>query len=134
MRPARRLDVAAGYAFAELDALRDRRRAAGADVIDFGVGDPTEPTPELVIEAARRGLVEHRRSGYPAYHGGDGFRAAAAANGPVWSEIYPFFAEDTLAINSFFQWANNDPDLYWFRDRYNPGDVNGSNLGLKIGR
>ncbi len=79
MRTASRLDDLSGYAFAELDRLRDERRAAGVDVIDFGVGDPTEPVPESVVQAAQSGLWEHRRAGYPSYVGSRGFRSAASA-------------------------------------------------------
>ena len=67
-----------GYAFDELDKLRDARRAEGVAVLDFGVGDPTEPVPELVVDAARAALATHRRSGYPSYVGSAGLRAAAA--------------------------------------------------------
>ncbi|GJM20128.1 MAG: LL-diaminopimelate aminotransferase [Planctomycetota bacterium] len=80
MRHAQRLDALAGaYAFAELDRLCAERRADGVDVIDFGVGDPTDPTPDVIVNAARDGLERHRRSGYPSYRGGPEFRAAAAA-------------------------------------------------------
>lgn len=78
-RPASRLDALSGYAFDELDRLAEARLAAGVDVIDFGVGDPTEPTPDVVVEAARRGLETHRRSGYPSYNGSVAFRTAVAA-------------------------------------------------------
>jgi LL-diaminopimelate aminotransferase len=77
-RPAPRLDALSGYAFDELDRLRDERVASGTDVIDFGVGDPTEPTPDVVVAAARRGLESHRRSGYPSYNGSPAFRRAVA--------------------------------------------------------
>lgn len=79
MHLARRLDaISGGYAFDELDRLRDARRAAGVDVIDFGVGDPTDPTPRVVVEAAQAGLWAHRRSGYPSYRGSPAFRRAVA--------------------------------------------------------
>ncbi|MBI1372174.1 MAG: prepilin-type N-terminal cleavage/methylation domain-containing protein [Phycisphaera sp.] len=32
-----------------------------------------------------------------------------------------------LEITGFFWPAPNSPDLEWFRDRYNPGDINGNN-------
>lgn len=67
-----------GYAFDELDKLRDARRGAGVDVIDFGVGDPTEPVPEPVVQAASEGLHRHRTSGYPSYVGNQTLREAAA--------------------------------------------------------
>lgn len=78
MRPSRRINELPPYAFAELDRLRDERVAQGADVIDFGVGDPTDPTPDLVVEAAVKSLREDRCSGYPSYIGGAPFRGAVA--------------------------------------------------------
>lgn len=79
MKPSTRLTSLPAYAFAEIDRLRDERRASGADVIDFGVGDPTEPLPDVVIEAIQQGVVDHARSGYPSYVGSAGLREAAAA-------------------------------------------------------
>jgi len=77
--PSARLAALGGYAFDELDRLRDTRRAAGVDVIDFGVGDPTEPVPERVVAAAREGLFTHQRAGYPSYNGSPAFRQEVAA-------------------------------------------------------
>jgi LL-diaminopimelate aminotransferase len=79
MRCSRRIDALPPYAFAELDRLRDERAAQGADVIDFGVGDPTEPTPDVVVEAAVASLRADRCSGYPSYIGGAPYRQAIAA-------------------------------------------------------
>lgn len=79
MHLSARLSAVGGYPFDELDRLRDARCAAGVDVIDFGVGDPVEPTPDRVVHAAREGLERHRTSGYPSYQGGLPFRRAASA-------------------------------------------------------
>ncbi|MFT7461681.1 MAG: LL-diaminopimelate aminotransferase [Pseudohongiellaceae bacterium] len=79
MGVSERLAALGGYAFDELDRLAAARSREGADVIDFGVGDPTEPVPELVIEAAQRGLTRFRQAGYPSYVGSLEFRQAAAA-------------------------------------------------------
>jgi len=95
--PSQRLAALSGYAFAELDALRDARLAAGADVIDFGVGDPTEPTPDSVVAAAQAGLVRHRRSGYPAYHGSARFREAVAA---WWARRYGLQVDPATEVTS----------------------------------
>lgn len=75
---ASRLSVLGGYAFDEIDKLRDERMQQGADVIDLGVGDPTDPTPASVVAAAAEGLHRHLRSGYPSYIGSRSFRQAAA--------------------------------------------------------
>jgi len=66
------------YAFAEIDRVREELRKSGVDVIDFGVGDPTSPTPEVVREACKRAVDLRARSGYPSYEGSPEFREAVA--------------------------------------------------------
>ncbi|HIJ39024.1 MAG TPA: LL-diaminopimelate aminotransferase [Rhodospirillaceae bacterium] len=45
------------YVFAEVNAMKARARAAGEDIIDFGMGNPDQPTPahivDKLVEAAR---------------------------------------------------------------------------------
>ena len=57
------LGALAQYPFARLDLWRADARADGIDVIDFGVGDPREPTPSFIREALVAGLDEV--SSYP---------------------------------------------------------------------
>ncbi len=64
-----------GYAFDELGIQVERLRADGVNVIDFGVGDPSYPTPELVRHAATQGLGDFAAAGYPSYIGQPEFRA-----------------------------------------------------------
>ncbi len=52
------------YPFVRLSEAAAARRAAGLEVIDFGMGDPREPTDPHIIEALREGVRE--RMGYPA--------------------------------------------------------------------
>src|SRR6476661_7763039 len=54
----------ATYPFVRLRQAAAARRAAGLEVIDFGMGDPREPTDPHIIEALREGVRE--RMGYPA--------------------------------------------------------------------
>lgn len=68
-----------GYAFAEVDREVEKLRARGIEPTDFGVGDPTDPTPEAVREACKRAVDAHARSGYPSYAGAKSFREAVAA-------------------------------------------------------
>ena len=53
------------YVFNIIGELKQRARAAGEDVIDFGMGNPDQPTPEHIVdklvETARRGDT-HRYS------------------------------------------------------------------------
>jgi LL-diaminopimelate aminotransferase len=79
IRPSKRLSSLPPYAFAEIDKKVEALRAQGVAPIDFGVGDPTEPTFELVAERMTPSAREHAASGYPSYVGGKPFRTAAAA-------------------------------------------------------
>ncbi len=75
---SRRVRSLGGYVFAEIDRLVADLRRAGGQPIDFGVGDPTVPTPGLVREALKRGADERACAGYPSYVGDPGYRAAVA--------------------------------------------------------
>ncbi|MFM9996533.1 MAG: aminotransferase class I/II-fold pyridoxal phosphate-dependent enzyme [Phycisphaerales bacterium] len=76
---SQRLRALPPFLFDEIDRAKRARIAAGADVINLGVGDPDRPTPDFVVEAmnrAMRGLVNQQ---YPAVGGGlKVFREAAA--------------------------------------------------------
>ncbi|HEY7283006.1 MAG TPA: LL-diaminopimelate aminotransferase [Actinomycetota bacterium] len=78
MRVARRVEHLPPYLFAELDRKIAERRASGVDVISLGVGDPDQPTPEHVVEAARRGVADASTHQYPSYYGMPEFRRAVA--------------------------------------------------------
>jgi acetylornithine aminotransferase len=64
------------YPFTRLEEERRRLLAAGVDVIDFGKGDPNEPTDPMI----RRALVEAlpERAPYPLAQGLPELREAAA--------------------------------------------------------
>ncbi|MFH0798610.1 MAG: aminotransferase class I/II-fold pyridoxal phosphate-dependent enzyme [Pseudomonadota bacterium] len=74
-----RLAGLSGYAFAEVDRRVAELKAKGIEPIDFGVGDPTEPTPEIVRAAIQRAVDARASGGYPSYAGSREFRGAAAA-------------------------------------------------------
>jgi LL-diaminopimelate aminotransferase len=77
-RASKRLRAIGSYAFEEVDKKVEELKARGIEPIDFGVGDPTSPTPELIRKAAAQGLEERRSSGYPSYVGTIEFRRAVA--------------------------------------------------------
>ena len=52
--PSARLSKIPPYLFAEISRIKREAIAAGADVIDLGIGDPDVPTPAPVIEALCR--------------------------------------------------------------------------------
>jgi len=76
--PSKRVSSIGAYAFAEVDRQVERLKEQGIQPIDFGVGDPTTPTPELVREATKAGVERHRSSGYPSYIGSAEYRQAIA--------------------------------------------------------
>ena len=78
MQTARRIAAIPPYLFAEIDRRIAEKRAAGVDVISFGIGDPDLPTPDFIVEelaAAARDPSTHQ---YPSYFGLPAFREAVA--------------------------------------------------------
>jgi LL-diaminopimelate aminotransferase len=67
------------YAFAEVDRQVAVLREQGINPIDFGVGDPTNPTPSFIIEALHEAAITRASSGYPSYAGAPEYRSAVAA-------------------------------------------------------
>ena len=65
------------YPFVRLNEAAAARRARGLEVIDFGMGDPREPTDPAILQALRDGVRE--RMGYPAAPGLPELREAIAA-------------------------------------------------------
>ncbi len=65
------------YPFVRLDAWRAEARSRGVEVIDFGVGDPREPTPAFIREALAGAVPEV--SSYPRAVGLPEYREAVSA-------------------------------------------------------
>ena len=65
------------YPFVRLDEAKAAARARGVELIDFGMGDPMEPTPDFI----RRALIDALplTSGYPRAPGLPELRASIAA-------------------------------------------------------
>jgi succinyldiaminopimelate transaminase len=64
------------YPFVRLNQAAADRRAGGLEVIDFGMGDPREPTDPRILQALRDGVRE--RMGYPTAAGLPELREAVA--------------------------------------------------------
>jgi LL-diaminopimelate aminotransferase len=79
---AERIQSLPSYPFAVISQQVQTLRDQGLSPIDFGVGDPTIPTPEIVRERLKTAVDERAGSGYPSYIGDVGFREAVAA----WSK------------------------------------------------
>ncbi len=78
IKPSNRLANLGKYAFAEVDKLVAVLRSSGVEPIDFGVGDPRIPTPEIVREGCKQGIDRRASAGYPPYDGLPEFREAVA--------------------------------------------------------
>ena len=70
------LSEMAAYPFVRLEEEKRRLLAAGVDVIDFGKGDPNEPTDPMIRQALIDALPE--RAPYPLAQGLPELRGAAA--------------------------------------------------------
>jgi LL-diaminopimelate aminotransferase len=77
-KASKRVESLPVYAFElvqdRVQALRDK----GITPIDFGVGDPSTPTPKLVRDACKEALDSRSTSGYPSDIGTFEFRQAVA--------------------------------------------------------
>jgi LL-diaminopimelate aminotransferase len=77
---AERLKQLPPYLFAELDRKKEEVKARGVDVIDLGVGDPDQPTPQYIIDALTEAAQKPAYHKYPSYSGLNSFREAVS----VW--------------------------------------------------
>lgn len=78
IRIADRVKKIGSYAFADVDGIVAQLRKEGVEPIDFGVGDPTLPTPKIIRDACKAGIEKRKTSGYPSYIGEPEFRETAA--------------------------------------------------------
>jgi LL-diaminopimelate aminotransferase len=76
--PARRITDLPPYLFAELDRRVSAKRAEGADVVSFGVGDPDFPTPPHIVDAMQKAVADPGTHNYPSYSGMPELRVAIA--------------------------------------------------------
>ncbi len=57
------------YMFGRINALLYQKRRAGADVIDLGMGNPSDPPPDYVIEKLAEAARDPRNHGYTQSNG-----------------------------------------------------------------
>ncbi len=67
------------YVFAEVNKIKSAARAAGHDIIDFGMGNPDSQPPQHVIEKLRETLKDPKVHRYSLSRGIHGLRKAQAA-------------------------------------------------------
>ena len=67
------------YVFAEVNAMKARARAAGEDIIDFGMGNPDQPTPQHIVDKLCEAVQDPHTHRYSNSRGIPGLRKAVAA-------------------------------------------------------
>ncbi len=67
------------YVFAEVNLMKAKARATGADIIDFGMGNPDMPTPAHIVEKLVETVQDPRTHRYSQSRGIPGLRKAYAA-------------------------------------------------------
>jgi alanine-synthesizing transaminase len=67
------------YVFEEVNRLKAKARAAGEDIIDFGMGNPDMPTPAHIVDKLCETARAPRTNRYSVSRGINGLRKAMAA-------------------------------------------------------
>ncbi len=67
------------YVFAEVNDMKAKARAAGHDVIDFGMGNPDLPTPQHIVDKLVEAVQNPRTHRYSTSRGIPGLRRAICA-------------------------------------------------------
>ena len=61
---AERMKRLPAYLFARLNQMMYQKRRAGDDVIDMGMGNPTDPPADLIIEKLGEAARDSNQDGY----------------------------------------------------------------------
>jgi len=69
IEPAQRIKRLPPYLFGRLNALKLAKRQAGADIIDLGMGNPSDPAPQIVIDKLCEAAQDPRNHRYSASKG-----------------------------------------------------------------
>src|SRR3989338_418569 len=78
IEPSNRVKSIGSYAFADVDNEVAKLKKAGITPIDFGVGDPKDPTPGNIRNYCNRAIDKRKDAGYPSYIGDPEFRNTIA--------------------------------------------------------
>ncbi|HEY7270882.1 MAG TPA: LL-diaminopimelate aminotransferase [Dehalococcoidia bacterium] len=76
MRLAKRIEKLPPYLFAEISKKVAAKRAAGIDIVSFGIGDPDIPTPAHIMKSLHQAADEPVNHRYPESEGLPEFRKA----------------------------------------------------------
>jgi alanine-synthesizing transaminase len=66
------------YLFGRINKMKYDKRVAGEDVIDLGMGNPTDPTPQCVVDKLQEAALDPRNHRYSVSNGIAGLRKEVA--------------------------------------------------------
>ncbi|MHC4510065.1 MAG: aminotransferase class I/II-fold pyridoxal phosphate-dependent enzyme [Planctomycetota bacterium] len=69
IEPALRITRLPPYLFGRLNALKLAKRRAGVDIIDLGMGNPSDPVPQMVVDKLCEAAQDPRNQHYSASKG-----------------------------------------------------------------
>ena len=78
IEPAQRIKRLPPYLFGRLNALKLAKRQAGVDIIDLGMGNPSDPTPQIIIDKLCEAAQDARNQRYSASKGVKNLRGEMA--------------------------------------------------------
>ncbi len=74
MRFSSKLSKLPPYLFSEIDRAKREAKAKGKDVIDLGIGDPDQPTPDFIIKSLCEAVKDPSNHRYAMDQGSPGLR------------------------------------------------------------
>ena len=88
IEPSSRIKRLPPYLFGKLNALKLKKRQAGVDIIDLGMGNPTDPTPDFIVEKLCQAARDKRNQRYSASCGVFNLRREIAKKyEKKWNEV-----------------------------------------------
>jgi alanine-synthesizing transaminase len=78
VEPSARIARLPPYLFTKINKVKYEKRVAGEDIIDLGMGNPTDPTPESVVQKLAEAARDPRNHRYSVHNGIPGLRKEIA--------------------------------------------------------
>jgi alanine-synthesizing transaminase len=78
IEPSARISRLPPYLFARINKMKYDKRVAGVDIIDLGMGNPTDPTPKVVVDKLAEAALDPRNHRYSVHNGIAGLRKEVA--------------------------------------------------------
>ena len=69
IQPSQRISRLPPYLFGRINALKHRKRQQGIDIIDLGMGNPNDPTPQPIVDKLCEAVQDPRNHRYSTSRG-----------------------------------------------------------------